>query len=66
MYFIPKALMIKATAGTEFWATIGKTSNDFAQLTWENFFTNNLLPVTIGNIIGRGSNGRNGVTGLFF
>jgi len=31
---------------------IGKTAADFPNLTWGNFFVANLLPVTIGNIIG--------------
>ncbi|MBE2225349.1 MAG: formate/nitrite transporter family protein, partial [Anaerolineae bacterium] len=35
-----------------FWVSIGKTPADYAQLTWGNFFLANLLPVTIGNIIG--------------
>jgi len=52
MYFIPMGLFIKAGAGAEFWASIGKTPADFASLTWGNFFLVNLLPVTIGNIIG--------------
>jgi formate/nitrite transporter FocA (FNT family) len=32
--------------------SIGKTASDFPSLTWANFFIGNLLPVTIGNIIG--------------
>ncbi|HEX9618293.1 MAG TPA: formate transporter FocA [Anaerolineales bacterium] len=48
MYFIPLGLMIKAldpafTAGTDL---------DLSGLTWGTFLINNLLPVTIGNIIG--------------
>jgi formate transporter FocA len=52
MYFIPVALFIKAGAPQEFWTTIGQTPADFSNLTWGNFFVANLLPVTIGNIIG--------------
>lgn len=52
MYFIPIGLSIKSWAPAAFWATIGKTTADFANLTWTNFFLTNLLPVTIGNIIG--------------
>lgn len=52
MYFIPIGLLIKATAAPEFWAAIGKTAADYSHLTWANFFIANLLPVTIGNIIG--------------
>ncbi len=52
MYFIPVALFIKSGASPEFWTTIGKTAADYGQVTWGNFLVANLLPVTIGNIIG--------------
>jgi formate/nitrite transporter FocA (FNT family) len=52
MYFIPMGLLIKGFAPATFWTAIGKTAADFANLTWANFFIKNLLPVTIGNIIG--------------
>jgi formate transporter FocA len=52
MYFIPIGLFVKAGAPPEFWQLIGKTAADFPNLTWENFFFANLLPVTLGNIIG--------------
>ena len=52
MYFIPVGLFIKAGAPESFWKTIGKTPADFPELTWNHFFLNNLLPVTIGNIFG--------------
>jgi formate/nitrite transporter len=52
MYFIPMGLAIKGAAGADFWNQIGKTTADYANLTWGNFFFANLLPVTIGNIIG--------------
>ena len=52
MYFIPIGLLIKGTAAPEFWTAIGKTAADYGNLTWSNFFLANLLPVTIGNIIG--------------
>jgi formate transporter len=52
VYFIPMGLFIKHGAPSSFWASIGKTAADFPALTWENFFIANLLPVTIGNIIG--------------
>jgi formate transporter len=50
-YFIPMGLLIKAGAADSFWSQIGKTAADFPALTWGNFL-HNLLPVTIGNIIG--------------
>ena len=52
MYFIPTGLFIKAGAPQSFWKAIGKTLADYPELTWNNFFVSNLLPVTIGNIIG--------------
>lgn len=52
MYFIPIAIFIKGGADATFWSNIGKTAADFPHLTWANFFIKNLLPVTLGNIIG--------------
>ncbi|MFY0672244.1 MAG: formate transporter FocA [Bacteroidia bacterium] len=52
MYFIFKALLIKSFAPQTFWHAIGKVPNDFADLDWTNFLLGNLLPVTIGNVIG--------------
>jgi len=45
-------LFIKTVAPDSFWAAIQKTAGDYADLTWSNLFVNNLIPVTIGNIIG--------------
>mgnify|MGYP001143688781 CR=1 FL=1 len=54
MYFIPIALFIKFLDPTAYAEIVTKLNagNDFANLTWGNFFVGNLLPVTIGNIIG--------------
>jgi formate transporter FocA len=52
MYFIPIGLLIKWFAPEAFWTNIGKTAADFGNLTIGGFLINNLLPVTIGNIIG--------------
>ena len=52
IYFIPMGLFIKAGAPESFWKAIGKTAADFPELTWSNFLVGNLVPVTIGNIIG--------------
>jgi formate/nitrite transporter len=51
-YFIPFGLFVKAGAPDSFWAAIGKTPADFPNLTWSNFVFANMLPVTIGNVIG--------------
>jgi formate/nitrite transporter len=52
VYFIPMGLLIKAGAPDSFWVAIGRSAADFPALTWGNFLVGNLLPVTIGNIIG--------------
>jgi formate transporter len=52
IYFIPIGLLIKSGAPESFWKAIGKTPADFPNLNWSNFLIGNLLPVTIGNIIG--------------
>ena len=48
MYFVPYGLLIKMF-DPGFVAGLGL---DLSSLTWRNFLVNNLLPVTIGNIIG--------------
>jgi len=52
MYFIPIAIFIKSMGTPAFFEAINKTPADFPHLTWNNFFLVNLVPVTIGNIIG--------------
>jgi len=52
MYFIPSGLFIKAGASAAFWTEIQHTPADYPSLTWERFLVGNLVPVTIGNIIG--------------
>jgi len=54
MYFIPLGLFVKYSGDTAFFQLIGKTAADFSHLTWGNFLLANLLPVTIGNILGGG------------
>jgi formate transporter len=59
MYFVPMGLLIKQFAPAAFWAsdalakaTPAVTIEAFSKLTWGNFFLNNLIPVTLGNIVG--------------
>ncbi len=52
MYFIPIGVLIRLFAPGAFWTEIGKTAGDYADLTWGRFVWANLLPVTIGNIVG--------------
>ncbi len=51
MYFIPYALLIKMF-DPNFIATVGDAVANLDKLTWQAFWFGNLLPVTLGNIIG--------------
>lgn len=52
MYYIPAGILAKANpVWTE---ASGVTVEGLAQLNWANFFMRNLLPVTLGNVIGGG------------
>jgi formate transporter len=51
MYFIPYALLIK-DFDPSFVATVGDKVAHLDLLTWQAFLFKNLIPVTIGNIIG--------------
>ena len=46
MYFIPMGIFLKTTM------VAAKSGLDLANLSWGGFFLRNLIPVTIGNIIG--------------
>ena len=46
MYFIPMGLFLKSSGA------VPAADLDLANLTWTNFFVKNLIPVTIGNVIG--------------
>ena len=50
MYFVPLGLLLKSNSA--FLASLGKTTGDHAALTWEGFLLGNLVPVTLGNIVG--------------
>ena len=52
MYFIPVALFVRQWGDPSFFEAIGRTAADYPHLTWGGFFVSNLIPVTIGNIIG--------------
>lgn len=52
MYMIPMAIVIKDFAPADFWLSIGSSPEQFADLTVNHFLIANLLPVTIGNILG--------------
>jgi formate transporter len=49
MYFIPMGLFIKTDHS---WINSTSGLPDLSNLTWGRFFASNLLPVTIGNVVG--------------
>ncbi|WP_127956849.1 formate transporter FocA [Serratia microhaemolytica] len=52
MFMIPLGIVVKHFAAPEFWHAVGATPEQFADLTVSHFIVDNLIPVTIGNIIG--------------
>lgn len=52
MYFIPMAILIKRCAPEMFWQASGVDSAAYQAIDWGSFLFHNLLPVTVGNIIG--------------
>jgi formate transporter len=51
MYFIPEAIAIRSMAPERFWTAIDRAPADFPNLTVGGFLAN-LIPVSIGNLIG--------------
>jgi formate transporter len=51
MYFVPVALLVKTDHS---WIAGATGLPDLSHVTWGHFFLDNLLPVTIGNVIGGG------------
>lgn len=49
MFFIPAGIFLKDTGCGDL---LGLSADALSQLTWGGMFANNLLPVTLGNIIG--------------
>ncbi len=52
MYFVPLGLLIKAFGGDEANSIIEANDANYDSLNMTDFLTNNLIPVTIGNLIG--------------
>jgi formate/nitrite transporter len=53
MYLIPYGLLIEDWADSEFWSAIGRGADAVSAIGWDALWRN-LLPVTIGNVIGGG------------
>ncbi|MCG6201443.1 formate transporter FocA [Psychromonas antarctica] len=54
MFMVPLGLTIKAISDPAFYISHGYLPSDFTHLTFSNFIFNNLIPVTLGNIVGGG------------
>lgn len=54
MYFLPLALLVRDFAPEDFWAAVGQRPEAWAQLSWGHFLWGNLVPVTLGNLVGGG------------
>ena len=52
MFMIPMGIVIKNFASPEFWQVAGVSADAFKELTVSHFVFKNLIPVTIGNILG--------------
>lgn len=61
MFLLPFATLIKTAAPASFWSDTQTTAAAFPHLDWGHIWTANLIPVTIGNIIGGGI-----MIGLFY
>lgn len=54
MFMVPLGILIRSYASTDFWAASGLDPAAYGDVTWTNFLVDNLLPVTLGNIVGGG------------
>lgn len=54
MFMIPMGILTASFSSAEFWQGLGISAEKFNDLTVLNFIFKNLIPVTIGNIIGGG------------
>lgn len=55
MYYIPAGIFAKANPAMVSAASqLGVTAEKLSHLNWSTFFINNLIPVTLGNIVGGG------------
>ncbi len=54
MFMIPMGIVVKNFASPEFWTQINVMPELYSDLTISKYLFNNLIPVTIGNIIGGG------------
>ncbi|UXI02819.1 formate transporter FocA [Photobacterium sp. TY1-4] len=54
MFMVPLGITIQHLAPDTFWLELGVDPSQYADLTFRNFIFANLIPVTLGNIVGGG------------
>lgn len=52
MFMVPLGIVIAHTSPDAFWMQLGVEASAYSDLTVSHFITNNLVPVTLGNIVG--------------
>ena len=52
MYFLPMGVLLREDASAHFWHATGKTAAAYPDVTWSHALLSNLIPVTIGNVLG--------------
>ncbi|MCK6263914.1 formate transporter FocA [Vibrio sp. ZSDE26] len=52
MFMVPLGIVLQSFAPESFWVQIGASPSNYADLNVTNFLTANLIPVTLGNIVG--------------
>ncbi|PKF50605.1 formate transporter FocA [Enterovibrio nigricans] len=52
MFMVPLGIVIANFSPDSFWAGVGVNASQYADLTINHFLVNNLVPVTLGNILG--------------
>ncbi|NOI65967.1 formate transporter FocA [Vibrio sp. 99-8-1] len=52
MFMVPLGIVIQSTAPESFWLQTGLSPDQYANLNVYQFITSNLIPVTLGNIVG--------------
>jgi len=52
MYFIPKAILLLQQQNPEILILTKQSNLNYDSITWSNFIINNILPVSLGNIVG--------------
>lgn len=52
MYFLPMGVLLREHASGHFWHVSGRTAAAYPDVTWSHAVFSNLIPVTIGNVLG--------------